>query len=135
MHVQDLLNRLDHVRSNGKDRWTARCPAHQDRGPSLSIRQAEDRILLHCFAGCGAVDVLEAVGLSLSDLFDDRPSERKAAGARLAAVDVARTLNHEALVLMAVLRDLESGIKPDRDRLELAQRTIYGCLDALGGCR
>jgi putative DNA primase/helicase len=33
--------------------WVARCPAHVDRTPSLSIREADDgRLLLHCFAGC-----------------------------------------------------------------------------------
>jgi len=30
----------------------ALCPAHDDRNPSLSIQLADDRILIHCFAGC-----------------------------------------------------------------------------------
>ena len=51
-------------------RWLARCPAHADRNPSLAITLADDgRLLLKCYAGCGAVDVVNAVGLELKDLF------------------------------------------------------------------
>jgi hypothetical protein len=47
-------------------RWTAnggmcRCPAHDDRTPSLSVRPGRTRLLLHCFAGCAAADILRAL--------------------------------------------------------------------------
>jgi hypothetical protein len=47
-------------------RWTlaggmCRCPAHDDRTPSLSVRPGRTRLLLHCFAGCDASDVLRAL--------------------------------------------------------------------------
>lgn len=46
----------------GGDGWMARCPAHHDRTPSLSIRDAENgRILVHCHAGCGQRDVISAL--------------------------------------------------------------------------
>ena len=32
--------------------WTARCPAHDDRDPSLSIRDAGGKVLVRCHAGC-----------------------------------------------------------------------------------
>jgi hypothetical protein len=38
-----------------------RCPAHDDRTPSLSVRPGRARLLLHCFAGCDASDVLRAL--------------------------------------------------------------------------
>lgn len=42
--------------------WTARCPAHDDRTPSLSIRDAKDgKILVHCHAGCGQDRVIAAL--------------------------------------------------------------------------
>ena len=41
MTVDTLLSRLDMVKSAGNDRWYARCPAHQDKSPSLSIRDTE----------------------------------------------------------------------------------------------
>lgn len=47
-------------------RWTGgaglcRCPAHDDRRPSLSVRVGRSSLLLHCFAGCAAADVLRAL--------------------------------------------------------------------------
>lgn len=49
--------------------WIARCPAHVDRRPSLSIAEGQDgALLLHCFAGCsfgavlGAARSLGAIG-------------------------------------------------------------------------
>ena len=47
-------------------RWTAagglcRCPAHEDRDPSLSVRPGRTRLLLHCFAGCSPAEVLRAL--------------------------------------------------------------------------
>lgn len=38
-----------------------RCPAHDDRTPSLSIRPGRTRLLLHCFAGCSASAILQAL--------------------------------------------------------------------------
>lgn len=67
--IATLLERLSGVRSTGQGRWTARCPSHDDRSPSLSIRLAGDRLLIHCFSGCKPDRVLEAVGLSWYDLY------------------------------------------------------------------
>lgn len=41
--------------------WVARCPAHDDRSPSLSLREAEGKVLVHCHAGCSQADVIEAL--------------------------------------------------------------------------
>jgi hypothetical protein len=38
-----------------------RCPAHNDRTPSLSVRVGERSILFHCFAGCATIDVMRAL--------------------------------------------------------------------------
>ncbi len=70
--IQALINRLEKVRETGRDRYIAKCPAHDDGDPSLSIRQLPDsRILLKCFAGCGAVDILNALGLNWQSLMPD----------------------------------------------------------------
>lgn len=72
MSAQDLISRLEHCRQSGRDTWIARCPAHQDRSPSLSITEKEDgRVLVHCHAGCGALDVITAVGLDWDALYPD----------------------------------------------------------------
>ncbi|HIK68234.1 MAG TPA: DNA primase, partial [Flavobacteriales bacterium] len=47
--INNLINRLDKVKQTGKDRYIARCPSHEDRSPSLAIREVDDRVLIHCF--------------------------------------------------------------------------------------
>ena len=69
MHVKDLLNRLDGVRRGGSG-WTARCPAHDDKRSSLAVAEADDKLLLHCFAGCTVEQITASLGLELRDLFD-----------------------------------------------------------------
>ena len=52
--------------------WTCRCPAHVDRNPSLSIGTGDDgRVLVKCFAGCSADEVVAAIGLTTRDLMPD----------------------------------------------------------------
>jgi len=70
MDADRILTLLSGVRPCGKGRWRASCPAHQDKCPSLSIRQMHDRVLLHCWAGCTAAEVVAAIGLELADLYD-----------------------------------------------------------------
>lgn len=49
---------------------SARCPAHDDRNPSLSVSEGREGAVLHCHAGCTTRAVLENLGLSEADLFD-----------------------------------------------------------------
>lgn len=73
--VDALLDRLDGVRNLAADHWIARCPAHDDRRPSLDIRLAHDgKILLCCRPGCRADEILQALGLDWAVLFPDGPS-------------------------------------------------------------
>ena len=51
--------------------WSCGCPAHEDRSPSLSLRQIEGQALVHCFAGCQTTDVLAALRLTMADLYDE----------------------------------------------------------------
>jgi hypothetical protein len=67
-----LLGALNKVKPTGPGRWLACCPAHEDKRPSLSIRELDDgRLLLHCWASCEASAVLAAVGLEFADLFPE----------------------------------------------------------------
>ncbi len=69
MTVEAFTQLLDGVKQTRRG-YQARCPAHGDRSPSLSIREAEDgRILLHCFAGCRAQEICEALRLPFRELF------------------------------------------------------------------
>lgn len=72
MTTEAVLARLQGVRRNGNG-WMARCPAHADRSPSLSVREGQDgRTLIHCFAGCSVESVSDALKIEVSDLFSAR---------------------------------------------------------------
>lgn len=67
--LHNIMDRLENVRRGGRG-YTARCPAHGDRNNSLSISLGDDgRILIFCFAGCSAQEIVESLGLTLRDLF------------------------------------------------------------------
>lgn len=66
--VEDVLARLECVR-HGSGGWSALCPAHEDRSPSLSIAEGTEGIILHCHAGCSYETVIAAIGLTRADLF------------------------------------------------------------------
>ena len=71
MDLNLLLSRLDKVKSFGKGRHAACCPAHKDSSPSLTITDKGERLLIHCFAGCGANEILSAIGLDYSVLYPE----------------------------------------------------------------
>lgn len=138
MDIADFLSRLSRVHQSGRDRWMARCPAHADRGPSLSIRLAQDgRILLHCFAGCGASDVVEAMGLTLSDLFA-RPLYHRAKPVSrvLSPSEALRALAHEAGVVAIAAADIAEGkalSAQDASRVCLAAGRLAAALEVIYG--
>lgn len=65
----------------GGQRITARCPAHDDSNPSLSVaRGTEQPVVLRCHAGCDPDAVLAALRLDWADLCesdDERPVQRR----------------------------------------------------------
>jgi hypothetical protein len=68
--VIDALADLGRVHHSGDGRATSRCPAHEDRNPSLSVRYDEGKVLIYCHAGCDTRDVLASLELTMADLFD-----------------------------------------------------------------
>ena len=77
MTLEDFLSRLDGVLRSSRG-YQARCPAHIDHSPSLSVRETDDeRILIHCFSGCSVESICQAIGCRVADLF---PNERRSSG-------------------------------------------------------
>lgn len=107
-----FLSRLDGVKTNGSFKWLAKCPAHNDRSPSLAIKLVDDRILIHCFAGCSVQAVLDAVGLDMADLFSDRsanPGASKPKAPRFSPYELFPLLIQEALILALAFDAVASG--------------------------
>lgn len=144
MNADQFLARFESVRETGLGRWIARCPAHEDRSPSLSLRLLDDgRWLIHDFAGCEAASILAAVGLQFSDLFPERlrnpahpagsfPRERQP----FDPLDTLRLVARECLVCALAASDAVAG-KPvseaDAQRTAFAVGRIFSALDAVTG--
>lgn len=125
-----LLNLLQGVKRTGKGQWLAKCPAHEDRSPSLSVRCCDDgRWLVHCFAGCDTHDILGAMGLEIADLFPE-PLYHKAKPieARITAMDALKCLSREAGVIAILASDLAEGKPVDADRAARAAGLIADAL-------
>lgn len=145
MSAESLISRLDKVKATGSGRWQAKCPAHADNGPSLSIRELDDgRILVHCFAGCSAIDVVESVGLEISDLFPASETNfSKPERMPFSALSALRAVAFEALVVAAAASSLLAGSTingSERVRLILAVSRIQAAVSAVSpkngnGCR
>lgn len=83
-----LLSKLSKVKSlpskDGRALWQACCPAHDDKTPSLSISfDDNEKIGIHCFAGCNAGNIMSAVGMAVKDLYPPLSAEQKALYAKL----------------------------------------------------
>jgi|TARA_R100000501_G_C2536759_1_gene57330 hypothetical protein len=124
--AQRLLDRLEKVRQTGDGRWMARCPAHDDRTPSLSIKECDDgRLLMHCFAGCPAGDVLTPVGLSLGDLFPEGMRSHHKRGLPQWKMERLRAhADHETIVLACMRDDFDKGVPIDVERAAKAKERL-----------
>ncbi len=69
--LDDFLSLLDGVKNLKGNEYQAKCPAHDDHNPSLSVTERNDRILVHCHAGCKTREILRALNLQDKDLFLD----------------------------------------------------------------
>ena len=131
--IENLLSRLDQLREIKRGAWQARCPAHEDKSPSLAIKETGDGVvLLRCFAGCGAHEIVSAVGLELSDLFPrlenfDHSQPGKPQRRPFSATDVLKAVLHELHVIAVCAGKLrnEALTAEDSARLTLALKRVF----------
>lgn len=126
MSAAALLSRLEKVKETGADRWVACCPAHADRSPSLSIRDDDGKVLLHCFAGCSAIDVLAAVGLDWDAVFPTRSNDpyRDKKSPPVPYRDALLCISAEAFVVLAVASKVERGDYVAADEMERLTQAV-----------
>lgn len=132
-----VVSRLERVQRRSPDQVSARCPAHDDKGPSLSVRGLPDGLcLLHCFAGCTVQEVVSAIGLELTDLFTPRDDTSASSGAGperrrrlLSAGQALALLSDEACLVAVAASNVAHGVAlSDDDRarvLQAAGRIAY----------
>lgn len=118
--MKTLLDALDNARVGRSS--SIRCPAHEDKAPSLSVRPASSDgwLRVKCFKGCSREDILGAVGLSLSDIGPDRP------------IQIDRPLRHPRPVLTAAEADERAAKRTTWPKLE---RPTAADLEAIANIR
>jgi hypothetical protein len=107
--VERLLSLLEGVRQTRPNQWIARCPAHEDRSPSFSVKESGGGIILiKCFAGCESEAILSALNLSFSDLFPERLPDvpHRRSSVSLAPREIMEVIEHELTVASLILADV-----------------------------
>ena len=127
--INMLLEKLQGVRSNSHGKWLARCPAHDDKSPSLSIKLTDDgKILIHCFAGCHVTKIVESLGLTLADLMPNNwqplyeKNSKSPKPPKFSRYELFDLLAFESLILSIGIRQLLDGKKLDQDDLKRIDR-------------
>lgn len=135
MQISDIVSKLI-AREISQGQWMARCPAHEDKSPSLSIKGLSDgTILIHCFAGCCPSDVLAEIGLELKDLFPKNGEyHRKSKKPIYNPRDLLELVRHELTVLLVWLAKIDHS-KPlsndDQETVERAKSSLVRALEII----
>lgn len=111
--LERVFSSLKGVRKSAHG-WVARCPAHQDQHPSLSIALGKaESVLLKCHAGCSFEAVVEALGLTPADLFVQTPTRQKTPRSKLSLLDLAqeKVLPWKFLLNIGVVDDPSGGVR------------------------
>jgi hypothetical protein len=124
--IENVLGRLEATRQRQPGQWSARCPAHADKGPSLSVREStEGAVLIHCFAGCTPAEVVGAMGLELHELFPPRetpPGAPKRTPRLLSAGQALDLLAHEAMLVAVAAGNVGRGLAlTEKDHAQVMQ--------------
>lgn len=139
MKADVFLSRLTKVRQTGPENWVACCPAHDDKNPSMTIREKDDgRVLVHCFAGCEVEEILSAVGLTFDALFPEQPIFHRGKPIRrpFPASDVLECLANEATIAAIASARISRGedmSEGERTRLRLANQRIQAAVEVVNG--
>ena len=132
-----FVNKLQKVKSVGRDSWQACCPAHDDKNPSLKIDLKGEKILIKCWSGCDTESILGAVGMDFDDIFPDRPIYQRSSGRQpmLSSADALRIVKYEAMVIWMYGQDLKKNKTPsdeDHQRFVLAVSRVNDAMEAAG---
>ncbi|MEE9339939.1 MAG: CHC2 zinc finger domain-containing protein [Methylococcaceae bacterium] len=124
-----VTQQLSKLRKTGEGKYLACCPAHDDKNPSLSIKETGDsKILLHCFAGCEVNEIVSALGLTLVDLMPKNPDFKKGIKPpKFNKYELFDRLSFESTILLVAIRQLFNGQPLNNDdmaRVRKAEITI-----------
>lgn len=135
--LEIIIPHLENVKRTGEGKFIARCPAHGDKSPSLSLKELPDAsVLVHCFAGCETLTVLSAIGLQLRDLYPtpakgfENQAQRPPAP-RFTAHELLELIHFEGLVVLIAASTLSRNVPlepTDLERVGIAVKTLESAL-------
>ncbi len=134
MTIESLLSRMSKVRRRGNNKWMVSCPCHEDKHPSLSIKDQDGVILMHCFSQqCSAADICNAIGIDIQDLFppSDNYDASQAKPRKQTGFEPDQVLFAVVMEIVAAQLIVDEVMKtmPDselKNRLDLASKRIHG---------
>ena len=111
MTIEIILSRLNKVKKDSKEnKYTALCPSHDDRNPSLFICELPDRrIKIVCHAGCGGNQILESIGLRLKNLYPESLGEFKSEKRPISSSHGLKMIGYESTIILACAGFLREG--------------------------
>lgn len=115
MKADLILNASRKVKKTGPASWICCCTGHEDRTPSMTVRELDDgRVLVHCFGGCSVEQILSGAGLTFDALFPDKPAgdDFKPASRRsFPAADVLAAVADDAFHVAVFVANMANGVK------------------------
>ncbi|HEY1687185.1 MAG TPA: AAA family ATPase [Tepidisphaeraceae bacterium] len=135
--ITDLVSRLEGVKQAG-DGYSAKCPAHDDRNASLSVRRGNNGgAVVYCHAGCTLDAICSAISISKADLFVRKDNRGNAA--RRHVTETYPYVDAEGELLYEVIRYLPKDFRQRRPNgngawiynMDSVQRVLYRLPDLL----
>jgi hypothetical protein len=136
--IENLLSKLSGVKRSSNNSWMCKCPSHDDRNPSLAIKDTgEGKLLLKCMAGCSVSDILGSVGMDFADIMPkEQPKVHHTPPqqVKIYATDALKAIQFEARIVMLAAFELSKGITPvpaDLERLKVAMERINTAVEMI----
>lgn len=133
--LDQILNKISKLKkSTNSNQWTGCCPAHKDKNPSFSIKLTDDgRILLHCFTGCTLSEILNSLGLEMSDLY---PKNSDLLGKKpikniLSPRDILNVISNEILKVLLIAHDMNQSKSISQDSYSSLEKSVSRILNAI----
>jgi hypothetical protein len=113
--------------SKSEKGFRLQCPAHKGKNRNLFIADGDKRLIMTCHSQhCDPKDIMESVGLTISDVFYEKlnPQKAKEYKAKVTTRQLIEELNHELIIISLWVTDFSEGLYPrngENDRVTCKQ--------------
>jgi len=123
--LSSIASGLEKVKWRGDHKFSACCPAHDDRNPSFSVSDSNGKILVKCWAGCSQEEVIGALrSMGLWHTASRHQLERRK------RADLKEDIHHhQQMILLAVASTIElseADIAQMKDSMEFLKEYAHG---------